>query len=85
MAEAPEHHHNKLRRTFVDIDGVVQPAPAPRFGRTKPTLPRPPEAPGASAREALLEWGFSEADIAGFVATKAITPPPPRHVTRDTR
>ncbi|CAN5336468.1 CaiB/BaiF CoA-transferase family protein [soil metagenome] len=72
MAEAPQHPHNKLRQTFVDIDGVVQPAPAPRFGRTKPALPRPPEAPGASTREALLEWGFSNADIDGFAAVKAI-------------
>jgi alpha-methylacyl-CoA racemase len=72
MAEAPQHPHNKLRQTFVEIDGVVQPAPAPRFGRTKPALPRPPEAPGAGTREALLEWGFSDADIDGFAATKAI-------------
>jgi alpha-methylacyl-CoA racemase len=72
MAEAPQHPHNKLRQTFVDIDGVVQPAPAPRFGRTKPALPRPPETPGASTREALLEWGFSDADIDGFAAAKAI-------------
>ena len=72
MAEAPQHPHNKLRQTFVEIDGVVQPAPAPRFGRTKPALPRPPEAPGASTRDALLEWGFSNADIDGFAAAKAI-------------
>ncbi len=72
MAEAAEHPHNKLRQTFVEIDGVVQPAPAPRFGRTKPALPRPPEEPGAGTREALLEWGFSETDIDGFAASKAI-------------
>jgi len=72
MAEAAAHPHNKLRQTFVEIDGVVQPAPAPRFGRTRPALPRPPEAPGAGTREALLEWGFSESDIEGFAAAKAI-------------
>lgn len=72
MAEAAEHPHNKLRKTFVEIDGVVQPAPAPRFGRTKPALPRPPEEPGAGTRDALLEWGFSEAEIEGLAASKAI-------------
>lgn len=72
MSEAPEHPHNKLRQTFIEIDGVVQPAPAPRFGRTKPSMPRPPEAPGASTREALLEWGFSAAEIDGLAEAKAI-------------
>jgi alpha-methylacyl-CoA racemase len=72
MSEAPEHPHNKLRQTFIEIDGVVQPAPAPRFGRTKPSMPRPPEAPGASTREALLEWGFSAAEIDGLTEAKAI-------------
>lgn len=72
MSEAPEHPHNKLRQTFIEIDDVVQPAPAPRFGRTKPSMPRPPEAPGASTREALLEWGFSAAEIDGLAEAKAI-------------
>lgn len=72
IVEAAAHPHNRERQTLIEIDGVVQPAPAPRFGRTKPALPRPPEEPGADAREALLEWGFSEADIEGFIATAAI-------------
>lgn len=75
MAEAPEHPHNKQRQTFVEIDGVLQPAPAPRFGRTKPALPTPPEEPGAGTRDALLDWGFSEAEIATLAAAKAIMLP----------
>ena len=50
MAEAPRHPHLAARGTFVDIDGVTQPAPAPRFSRTvteKPTAPEPPDAQGA--------------------------------------
>jgi alpha-methylacyl-CoA racemase len=50
MAAAAAHPHNKLRQTFVEIDGVVQSAPAPRFGRTKPAMPRSPEKPGAGTR-----------------------------------
>jgi alpha-methylacyl-CoA racemase len=34
LAEAPEHHHMAARKTFIDIDGLRQPAPAPRFSRT---------------------------------------------------
>lgn len=40
--EAPEHPHMKARGTFVEVDGVIQPAPAPRFSRTVPAIPRPP-------------------------------------------
>lgn len=74
IVEAGAHPHNKHRQTLIEIDGVVQPAPAPRFGRTKPALPRPPEQPGASTRDALLEWGFSETEIERFVAAHAIVP-----------
>jgi alpha-methylacyl-CoA racemase len=42
MQEAPQHPHNQLRGTFVDMDGVVQPAPAPRFSRTPSAIQRPP-------------------------------------------
>src|SRR5262245_6110217 len=45
LAEAPEHPHNVARETFIKIEGVTQPAPAPRFSRTKPEVQGPP--PGA--------------------------------------
>jgi crotonobetainyl-CoA:carnitine CoA-transferase CaiB-like acyl-CoA transferase len=54
MAEAPAHPHLKARETFVEIDGITQPAPAPRFSRTIPHTPTPPEAP--DALRALEGW-----------------------------
>ncbi len=63
MQEAPQHPHNQLRETFVDMDGVVQPAPAPRFSRTPSAIQRPPAAPGEHTEAALRDWGFSAADL----------------------
>jgi alpha-methylacyl-CoA racemase len=63
-AEAPQHPHNRARATFVEVDGIEQPAPAPRFSRTPPAIQRPPARPGEHTEEALTDWGFSAADIA---------------------
>ncbi|UDY23513.1 CaiB/BaiF CoA transferase family protein [Nocardioides sp. Kera G14] len=61
--EAADHPHMAARGTYVDVDGVLQPAPAPRFSRTVPTLTLPPAAqPGAHTREALAAWGVSNAE-----------------------
>jgi crotonobetainyl-CoA:carnitine CoA-transferase CaiB-like acyl-CoA transferase len=56
--EAPLHPHNKLRRTCVEIDGVMQPAPAPRFSRSIPDLPIPPQPPARpdEAEAILADW-----------------------------
>jgi crotonobetainyl-CoA:carnitine CoA-transferase CaiB-like acyl-CoA transferase len=54
MAEAPEHSHLRERQTFVDVGGVVQPAPAPRFSRSVPTAPTPPAPP--DVERALEGW-----------------------------
>ncbi len=67
-----EHPHLKARGTFVEIDGVVQPAPAPRFSRSVPDLPRPPEAAGAVPAEQVLgDWldakDLAEARAAGLI------------------
>ncbi len=62
--EAPSHPHNEHRRTFVDVAGVVQPAPAPRFSRTVPEIERPPARAGQHTDEALGEWGFAADEIA---------------------
>ena len=63
LPEAVSHPHNRARGVFIEIDGVVQPAPAPRFSRTSPAAPRPPEQrPGAPA-EALRSWGFDEEEV----------------------
>ena len=66
MAEAPDHPHNVARRTFLDIGGVVQPAPAPRYSGTPTDEPRPPRPCGADGADLLAEFGFSENEIAGF-------------------
>ncbi len=58
MAEAPHHPHNKARGTFLEIDGVVQPSPAPRFERTPAGPPRPSQRSEQSGRSALAEWGI---------------------------
>jgi crotonobetainyl-CoA:carnitine CoA-transferase CaiB-like acyl-CoA transferase len=64
MAEAPEHPHNVHRGTFIELDGVVQPGPAPRFSRTGLATPLPPEAPGSSDVQAVLSsWGLSGPEI----------------------
>jgi len=76
LQEAPQHPHNRQRDTFVDIDGVVQPAPAPRFSRTPSAIQRPPAQPGEHTEEALRDWGFSTAELehlqgCGAIGTRA--------------
>ncbi|MEA2161619.1 MAG: alpha-methylacyl-CoA racemase, partial [Solirubrobacteraceae bacterium] len=57
------HPHLSTRGTFVDRDGIVQPAPAPRFSRTCATLTSPPPATaGQDTRDALLAWGIVGVD-----------------------
>ena len=63
MEEAMQHPHQRARRGFIDLGGVSQPAPAPRFGRTPAAPPAPPEAPGESADLAMREWGFDDSQI----------------------
>jgi alpha-methylacyl-CoA racemase len=64
MGEAPQHPHNVHRGTFLERDGVVQPAPAPRFSRTTPEIERPPSHAGQHTDEVLREWGFDADRIA---------------------
>ena len=72
LDEAPEHPHMKARGTFAEIDGVVQPAPAPRFSRTPGAVRRPPSPPGADTDEALVAWGFAAGEIADLRAKNAV-------------
>jgi alpha-methylacyl-CoA racemase len=77
MEEAPFHPHNVARGTFVEVDGVIQPGPAPRFARTPAATPTPPQAPGAGAHAALVDWGISKERIdilfaAGVLGTAEI-------------
>ncbi len=61
--EAPQHPHNKARGTFVAVDGVMQPAPAPRFSRTPAATPGVPHVAGADTEAVLREWGVPAANI----------------------
>lgn len=72
LAEAPKHPHNVARGTFVEIDGVVQPGPAPRFSRTPGAVQSPPVAAGANTAEALADWGFAPNEVAALRAAGAI-------------
>jgi alpha-methylacyl-CoA racemase len=63
LDEAPRHAHNVARQTFVEVAGVTQPAPAPRFSKTPGAIQGPPPAIGAHDREALKDWGFSDSDL----------------------
>jgi alpha-methylacyl-CoA racemase len=60
MDEAPAHHHHRARKTFVDLAGVVQPAPAPRFSSTPGAIQGPPPMIGEHNLSALRDWGLSE-------------------------
>ena len=61
--EAPEHPHNKERATFVDIDGTVQPAPAPRFSRTVAEISHGARNPGEDSLAVLRDAGFSDDEV----------------------
>ena len=70
--EAPQHPHNQARETFIDIAGVIQPAPAPRFSHSKAAAPAPPARPGEHSAAILADWGVSEAGIADLRARGVI-------------
>jgi len=57
--EATQHPHNVLRQTFIEIEGVTQPAPAPRFSRTPAKVQHPPVECGEHSEAILADWGFS--------------------------
>jgi alpha-methylacyl-CoA racemase len=70
LSEAARHPHLQARQTYVDRAGLVQPAPAPRFSRTSPTLTSGPTRPGGQSREALRAWGV--ADVEALVEAGAV-------------
>jgi alpha-methylacyl-CoA racemase len=72
LAEAPAHPHLAARRTFVDVAGVMQPAPAPRFSRTPPSDPRPPRRSGADTDEVLAAARLTPARIAELRAAGVV-------------
>ena len=71
--EARDHPHNVARGTFVEVAGVRQPAPAPRFSRTESEVSRAPDQAGRSTTEALGRWGVDAARIERLMATGALS------------
>ena len=72
LSEAPRHPHNLARGTFIEVEGVTQPGPAPRFSRTKPSIRSGPALPGQHTDEVLAAWGFSRDELAELRGAGAI-------------
>jgi alpha-methylacyl-CoA racemase len=71
MSEAMQHHHNVARGTFVEVDGVPQPAPAPRFQRTPSAVRGGCGHAGADTQEALAQWGFGADEVEALLGSGA--------------
>ena len=71
--ECVTHPHNVARKVFAQVDGVLNPQPAPRFSRTPSELRNVPPAPGADTMQALADWGFSPDEIDALQETRAIS------------
>ena len=69
MNEAPNHPHNKARKSFVERDGVVQTAPAPRFSETPSAIQGAPVAPGTNTVAVLSSLGL---DVDALIASGAV-------------
>jgi alpha-methylacyl-CoA racemase len=75
LTEAVDHPHVKARGSLVTIDGVTQPAPAPRFSRTPGEIQRPPRNPGEDTTETLLDWGFDADEVERLFTTGVVAQP----------
>ena len=72
MSEALDHPQNVARDTFVEVGGIRQPAPAPRFSGTPAEISRPPAQPGEHPDEILADWGVAQEEIAALTDAKAV-------------
>ncbi len=72
MSEAPKHKQNRARGSFVTVDDVVQPGPAPKFSRTDSRITRGPAWAGEHSREVLADWGFDQQKIASLLESGAV-------------
>lgn len=73
FAEAPEHPHAKARNAFVEVDGLVQPAPAPRFSGTPAEVSGPPAKRGQHTNDILSDWGYSADEISALHTNNAVS------------
>jgi alpha-methylacyl-CoA racemase len=72
LSEAAAHPHNVARQTFVEVAGVTQPGPSPRFSRTTAAIERPPAHAGEHTRDVLADTGFAPADAEKLLETGAV-------------
>lgn len=72
MAEAPDHPHNLARSTFIELAGVTQPGPAPRFDRTPAEISGPPPVAGQHSDDVLVGFGFDETERDSLRRTGAV-------------
>ena len=72
LSDAAAHPHNQKRNVFIEKAGIVQPAPAPRFSETQPSLELPPPAPGEHTEEALIDWGFDASAVKDLKSKGAV-------------
>jgi alpha-methylacyl-CoA racemase len=63
FSEARQHPHNLARKAFIELAGVAQPAPAPRFSRTPSAVCGAPPERGEGGAAALADWGFSADEV----------------------
>ena len=70
--EARHHRHSEARHTYVEVQGIPQPAPAPRFSRTPSEVRSGPHEAGADTKDALRDWGLDESEISAAAHAKAI-------------
>ena len=73
MEEARQHEHVRARETLIEVEGVVQPAPAPRFSRTPGRVHGPVPEPGQHSRQVLADWGWDDGEIDRLLEDEAVT------------
>ena len=72
LTEAAQHAHSKARQSHLTVDGILQPAPAPRFSRTPSGIQGPPSGPGEDAQESLSGWGLGDAEIRRLIKSGVV-------------
>lgn len=72
LEEAPSHPHNQARQTYIEVGGMIQPAPAPRFSETPAAMPAPAKAPGADSRTVLQALGLTDSEIQELINKKVV-------------
>jgi len=72
MSEAPKHPHNVARKTFIELEGITQPAPAPRFDRTTNEITLPPALAGEHSKEILETLDLNEEEMNSLLASGSV-------------